>query len=354
MDDITNLIKIHQELGGLDSQVIHIAGSKGKGTTAMILAKILEMSGKKVGVFSSPAIFRIEEMVQINGQPIDEETMKRRMETVPALREDLSEFEAITLASLLHFQKERCDYVILEAGWGGKNDATNVVGNKILTLLTHIELEHTEVLGQSIAEIAQQKLGICRPGAPLLTVASQVAEVFAEIEGMDLEPILAPIVELGHHHPESVGLALTAADHLGINITERIQQGIATMQIPGRFEIIELGHHTLILDGAHTLDSVTYIREKVLDFAQEEGLAEPFWCIHFLSDKNKEIWKLFPPNRTIWTTFTHPRAGEAPNTLPQASVEEVFEQLKFEETPKLVVFVGSFRLVAEVKRNLSQ
>lgn len=350
---LEHLIKIYEELGGLDCPVIHIAGSKGKGTTAMLLGRILQMAGKKVGVFSSPAIFGVEEMIQINGEKITPEILKNYMSKVPALREDLSEFETITLAGLMYFQSEHCDYVILEAGWGGGRDATNVASHKVLTILTHVELEHTEVLGQTIPEITKEKLGICRSDVPLLTVASQVPDVFYEIENAGYEPVLAPAMDIGHHHPESVGLAIAAAEKLGVRMTDRILEGIESMQIPGRFEIIEMGKHVLILDGAHTIDSVRYVREKVLEYAQTHGLAEPFWVIHFLSDKNQDIWKLFPPQRTIWATLHHPRAGQAPAILPTATVEEIFEQLKFEETPKLLVLVGSFRLVAEAKKALA-
>lgn len=349
---IEKLIKIHEDLGGLDSPVIHIAGSKGKGTTAMLLSKILRMAGKKVGVFSSPAIFGVEEMIQVNGEKIAPELLKDYMAKVPALREDLSEFETITLAGLAYFQHEKCDYVVLEAGWGGAKDATNVVAHKALTILTHIELEHTDVLGQTISEITREKLGICKPGVPLLTVASQVPDVFYEMEALGCEADLAPAMDIGHHHPESVGLAIAAADKLGIKMTDLFLEGLESLQIPGRFEIIEMGKHVVVLDGAHTIDSVNYVREKVLDYAQEHGLADPFWGIHFLSDKNEEIWKLFPPQRTIWVDLHHPRAGEAPAILPTANVEEIFEQLKFEETPKLLVLVGSFRLVAEAKKAL--
>jgi folylpolyglutamate synthase/dihydropteroate synthase len=349
---IENLKKIHSELGGLSSPVIHIAGSKGKGTTAFLLAKILEMSGRKVGMFSSPAIFRIEEMIQVNGIHISEEKLKEYMTRVPALREGLSEFESITLAGLAYFEDEGCDFVILECGWGGAKDATNAVERKALTILTHIELEHTDVLGQTIPEIAAEKIGICRQDVPLLTVASQVPEVFDEIEEAGFSTTIVPSRDLGYHHPESVGLAVAAAEQLGITINDEILSALERLQIPGRFEITEWGMHTLVLDGAHTFNSIRYVRERVLEYAQNKGLADPLWGIHFLSDKQKDLWKLFPVQRTIWAEIDHPRAGDTPGALPSATVTEIFEQLKAEQTPKLLVFVGSFRLVAAVKEEL--
>ena len=350
---IEKLIKIHDELGGLDSPVIHIAGSKGKGTTAFLLGKILQMAGKRVGVFSSPAIFGIEEMIQINGVHIDKDILQDYMTRVPALRENLSEFESITLASLLYFQEKGCDAVILECGWGGAGDATNVVHNKALTILTHIELEHTDVLGQTVAEIAKEKVGICRHDVPFITVASQDPDVFDEIEEAGFSPQIAPAYELGHHHPESVGLAISGAEQLGVRVNDEMLHELEHFEIPGRFEVIEIGMHTVILDGAHTFKSIAYVREKVIDYAQDKGLADPFWGIHFLSDKQKDLWKMFPKERSIWVELDHPRAGDAPDVLPSAKVGEIFEQLKHGETPKLFVFVGSFRLVAAVKEELA-
>ncbi|MBT5517159.1 bifunctional folylpolyglutamate synthase/dihydrofolate synthase, partial [Candidatus Peregrinibacteria bacterium] len=142
---IDHLAKVHQELGGLKTPVIHIAGSKGKGTTANLLGKILELSGKKVGVFSSPFMYKVEEMAKINGVPM--ENMQAYVDRVQSVNADLSEFEYWTLASLLYFSEQDLDYVILECGWGGLNDATNIISDKVLTILGHIELEHTEVLG---------------------------------------------------------------------------------------------------------------------------------------------------------------------------------------------------------------
>lgn len=351
---IEKLIKIHEELGNLDAPVIHIAGSKGKGTTAFLLSKILQINGKKVGVFSSPAIFGIEEMIQINGVHIDADRLKDYMARVPALREGLSEFESITLACLLYFQEEECDYVILECGWGGTGDATNVVKNKALTMLTHIELEHTDVLGETISEIAREKIGICRPDVPFITVSSQIPDVWDAIEEAGFSPELAPSYELGHHHPESVGLAIAAAEKLGFKVNEEILAELEALKIPGRFEVIETNMHTIIIDGAHTFNSIRYVRENVIQYAQDKGLADPFWGIHFLSDKQKDLWKMFPKERTIWVELDHPRAGETPDVLPSAQVSEIFDQLSHEDTPKLFVFVGSFRLVAAVKEEMAK
>ncbi|MBT5823741.1 hypothetical protein HOH67_01285 [Candidatus Peregrinibacteria bacterium] len=346
---IDHLAKVHQELGGLKTPVIHIAGSKGKGTTANLLGKILELSGKKVGVFSSPFMYKVEEMAKINGVPM--ENMQAYVDRVQSVNADLSEFEYWTLASLLYFSEQDLDYVILECGWGGLNDATNIISDKVLTILGHIELEHTEVLGDSIEKITQQKLGICRDGVPLITETNQSPDVFDVIVKEGYQPIIAARAELGEHHPGSAGLALAAADQLGFVVTPEMYKELCEYQLFGRFEIVNWGGHTIVLDGAHTYDSVYYLRDKALSYAVEHDLPEPIWCIHFLKDKRKDLPDLFPSGRTAWINLKDKRAGTAPDFLAKSEPEEFIKRLK-SHNPSFVVFVGSFKLVSAIKAML--
>jgi len=328
----------------MKAKVIHIAGSKGKGTTASLLARILELCGAKVGVFTSPFLFDESEMICVNGVAISGSDLER-------LREGLegSDFEQITAAAFEYFETKKCDYVVLECGWGGKIDATNTVDSKVLTILTHIELEHTEVLGSSVEEITREKLGICRPGVPLLTVSTQLPEVYRTISDEGLSAVIVPSVDLGNHHPDSVGLALAAAEQLGIVVTPEMFADLESFVIPGRFEIVKYGKHTLILDGAHTYDSIIYLRDKVLDFATHHDLSDPFWAIHFLSDKREDLPSLFPRTHTIWIEIDDERAGTPPEYLNSVTVEQLLRSLEKESEAQFVVFVGSFKLVAGVK-----
>lgn len=356
-----NVKKIHQMLGGLNASVVHVAGSKGKGTTSFLLAKIIELHGKKVGLFTSPAILRNEEMIQVNGKCISTEKLQVLIKEIRSayallwpLDEKLSEFEEMTLAAFLYFQKENCSYVVVECGWGGKNDATNILEKKAITILTHIELEHTEVLGKTLAEITKNKLGICRPGVPLLTLPSQMKEVFDEIKKYGYVPIIAPSYELLNHHPESAGLAVMAADMLGFTIDQNIHKALEKIVIPGRFEIIKFGIHTLILEGAHTYDSIEYFLERLHEFENKNEFPSPLFGIHILKDKPKDLWTLFPSTKSVWIPIDDERAGEKPDILSASSVSGVFDQLNREKEPQLFVFCGSFKLVAAVKKFLRQ
>lgn len=333
-----NLRQILADQGGLSASVVHIAGSKGKGTTAWLMAAGLQAAGKKVGLFTSPFLLEPREMIRVNGEMIEE---ARFAEYVSAY-EGISEFETWTLAALKYFEEEGCDFVVLECGWGGRDDATNIVENKVLTVLTHIELEHTEVLGDSLGEIAARKLGICRPGVPLLTVNSQPVDVMLEARSAGVDLFFAPSMDLGWQHPESVGLAIMGLDVLGFPVDfEALKQ----VEIPGRFQVRELGKHVLILDGAHTYDSIRFVQERALRYAHENNLDEPLYAIHTLKDKPTDLWTLFPSHRTVWIEIEHERASEGPDSLARNSVEGFLRNLRGEE-PRLVVVTGSFRTVA--------
>jgi dihydrofolate synthase/folylpolyglutamate synthase len=352
IDSIENVRSAFEKLGGLSVPIVHIAGSKGKGTTATLLATIVQNNGTKVGLFTSPALLHDEESIQVDGAEISSEDLDRLKEKVIAVDKTLTEFEVLTLAALSFFEEQACELVILECGWGGRFDATNIVDKKALTILTHVELEHTEVLGKTVSEITRNKLGIYRPGVPLLTVADQAPEVFLEMENEGIVPLLAPSYELGHHHPESVGLAVMAADLLGFFFDSVIQEALKNLVIPGRFEFVSFGAHTLLLEGAHTFDSLSYFLLKLQEFQREHLLPEPFFAIHILKDKPQELIELFPHQRTVWVPLQEERAGEKPQSLSGAQVKDIFGDLLREKVPQFWVFVGSFRLVAEVKRSL--
>lgn len=353
---IEHLKVIHKKLGGLNSKVIHIAGSKGKGSTAFLLAEAIFRSGFKVGLFNSPALFCNEEMILVNMAKIETNKLKGLIKRVEetAGNKKISWFEKITLAALLYFEEEKCDYVVLETGIGGKNDSTNIVDEKILTILTHIELEHTDILGDSLEKITREKMGICRKNVPLITSVSQHKNVMDEIIKSGFEPVLASSFDLGNHHPESAGLAIYALDMLGIPFNNEMKEKLETLQIAGRFEIVNFGQHVFVLDGSHTYDSIQWLHAKVFNFQIEKALPDPLWVIHFLKDKPKDLIKLFIKKNSVWMDIENDRASNSPDYFSHGSAEMILEDIKNSETPKFVVFTGSFRVVAEIKKLLGE
>ncbi|QQR54860.1 hypothetical protein IPG41_06810 [Candidatus Peregrinibacteria bacterium] len=343
---LENVRAAFEKLGGLSIPMVHIAGSKGKGTVATLLAKIIELHGERVGLFTSPFIEDECEMVAVNGVNISSEDFERLKEKIVEIGPLLSVFEVQTLAAYEYFKEQNCELLVVECGLGGLHDATNVATQKALSILTHVELEHQEQLGDTLGEITRQKLGICRKGVPLMTGVQQVPEVFAEIEHSGYEVQIAPAFELGNHHPESVGLAASAADFLGYSMDSVIEEKLAHLLLPGRFEVAKRGSQVVILDGAHTYDSVQFVLEQVQDFTRREKLPEPHFGIHFLKDKNPDLWRLFPRQRSHWIELHDERAGLQPPDLSSASIPELLKEVPF------VVFVGSFRLMKAVRQVL--
>lgn len=338
------------ELGGYNRPTIHIAGSKGKGTTTSLLAELLRKKSKRVGRFISPFILDEKECFVVNGKEISEEDFKRlRL----SMSEDLSPFEQRTLMALRYFQEQECDYVVLETGWGGRDDATNVVESKILTILTHIELEHIHTLGPTLEIITEKKLGIARPGVPMITSPSQDPIIHKLMDELGIDAVHAEDKNLGYHHPEAVGLVLKAMELLGHEVTDEELDELSSYTIPGRFEVIPFGIHELILDGAHTPHSVKYVKNRIQDYQKESGYSSLHWCVHFLKDKSEELTGFFPHDNSTWISIDDPRAGLNPTGFAQKEVKEILETIMKDDEAKIFAFLGSFKLVAAIKRALS-
>ena len=148
---------------------IHIAGTNGKGSTANYLASIYKNSGYKVGLFTSPELYEVNEMIRINNEPISDSDLKdiildKRKEIE---KYELSTFEILTYVAFTYFQNQKCDICIIECGMGGEIDATNIF-TPILSIITSVSLEHTAFLGKSISEIALNKAGIIKDQIPVL------------------------------------------------------------------------------------------------------------------------------------------------------------------------------------------
>jgi dihydrofolate synthase/folylpolyglutamate synthase len=277
-------------------RVLHIAGSKGKGSTALLSEALLGAAGLRTGTFTSPHLERWTERFRVAGSEIDgdrlADAVARIRPAVDALRETEnapSFFDATTAAALVIFAEEKVDVAILEVGLGGRLDSTNAV-TPAVTCITTIELEHTEKLGSTLAAIAGEKAGIVKPGAPLVTgalapeaaaVAAQRAreagvplvrlgaELTSEIlhESLDGLRVLVrdgdfscefALAAAGAHQAANAALALACARRLGIAsdvlLARAAQAAFAHIALPGRVEIVSRAPWILI-DGAHTEES---------------------------------------------------------------------------------------------------
>lgn len=173
-----NTVELLRRLGRPDRgmKVIHVAGTNGKGSVCAFLSEMLVLAGKRTALFTSPHLVRINERFQINNEPISDELFLRSYEKV---QEKINEmvadgyfhatyFELLYATAMVAFQEAGAEYVVLETGLGGRLDATNTIEHPIATVLTTISLDHTEILGDTVAKIAWEKAGIIKPGVPVI------------------------------------------------------------------------------------------------------------------------------------------------------------------------------------------
>ena len=264
---------------------IHVAGSNGKGSTCAMLARILELSGYRVGMYISPYIQEFCERIQINGKYIDGDSLARITEHVMNEAEQMydhpSQFELVTAIGMIYFLEQGVDIVVLEVGMGGALDSTNAIDAPEVAVITNIGLEHTEYLGKTLEAIAATKAGIIKPGCQAVCYdgAPEVTEVVKGVcEDLDV-PLrcvdfsrLTPLSEsldgqvflwdgeeyklalLGEHQLHNAATVLNVIEALeerGWNVPlEAVKEGLATVKWPARLEI--LGRKPLfILDGGH-------------------------------------------------------------------------------------------------------
>lgn len=187
-------------------RVVHVAGTKGKGSTTAMAASVLQAAGYAVGMYLSPYVYDVRERIQISGEMIARADFARWVTAIRPHVEALeatelgptTEFELKTAVGLCFFAERAVDYAVLEVGLGGRLDATNVVARPLVTVITNIGLDHTELLGETLGEIAAEKAGIVKPGIPCVSgvpVGGEAWEVIARIcaqRGAPLIPVSPP------------------------------------------------------------------------------------------------------------------------------------------------------------------
>lgn len=250
--------------------VIHVAGTNGKGSTCAMIDSIARACGKRSGLFTSPHLIDFRERIQVSGSEIPDDQAAAGLTQLRAICERLDPhptFFEITLALAMRwFRQTECELIILETGMGGRFDATTAVPADVCAI-TPIGLDHTQYLGETLAEIAFEKAGIFVTGKPALsapqepvvrTVLEQEAnEARAPLEFID-EPLLGyPIALAGPHQPWNAALAVAALDRAGVRLNyDSLQYGLRNLRWPGRFEVfppaaVPGATQPVVLDGAH-------------------------------------------------------------------------------------------------------
>lgn len=289
--------------------VVHVAGTNGKGSVCAYVAAVLQASGMRVGLFTSPGVMGFEERIQVSGEPISDDALAEATAPVrdaaeaveAACGEHPTEFELMAAVAFMHFQACRCEVAVVEVGLGGRLDATNVVA-PIASVITRIGLDHVELLGDTLAAIAAEKAGIVKPGVPVVSWP-QEPEAMAVIRqrcdalGCSLSvPDLAQLEVgrlrlardeavrpfryrgtsfetrlLGSYQPANAALALEAVgilERTGWNIPLKARQrGIAEASWPARFEMMAPSPSgaAFIVDGGHNPQGARALADSLVD-----------------------------------------------------------------------------------------
>ena len=405
---IFDLRRIEELLLGLDNphllaKTVHIAGTKGKGSTAAMVASILSTASYKTGLYTSPHLHSFRERINIDGQPISERELIALVEKIKPYVENinregkfsqLTTFEILTALAFTYFREKKVDFQVLEVGLGGRLDATNVV-KPIVCVITSVSFDHMDVLGNSLAQIAAEKAGIIKPGCIVITSpqSPEVAQVIDRIcreKGVKLIKVgeevtwqrgnfnlsgqsfwvkgikgeyEVTIPLLGGHQLENAASAIAAVEALadfGIKVPPKhIAQGLARTQWQGRLQILQ-SEPFLIVDPAHNADSA-----KKLTIALRENFVFDQLILILGTSRDKDIpgivAELAPfSNKVIATSSRHPRAaststlaaefskwGIAPLVTERVS-EAIDLALKIAKPRDLICATGSIFVVAEV------
>lgn len=359
---------------------IHVAGTNGKGSTCAFLHAILMEAGYTVGLYTSPYIEVFEERMRVNHHMIASDALARHVETVKGCIDTMvgdgfnhpTEFEVVTAVAMLYFKEMCCDVVVLEVGLGGRLDATNAIDVPLASVITPVDLDHTQYLGETYGEVAYEKAGIIKSGGAVIS-ASQHPEAMAVIRGtaaergnrlieVDASAIDVSKVTLGRlefsyrrksyhtalfgvYQAENAALAIEVIDYLNasraLEVPESaVEQGIAQTRWMGRLEHVSRTPD-IIIDGAHNVHGVKGLFRSMERVAENRPI---IGIVGVLSDKDvRGMVRVAAPHLkgVIVTAPDNPRA------LSEKALAEYFSE---EEVPVLGAYASAHEAVQAIEK----
>ena len=403
LDTIGKLLEL---LGNphLDMKYIHIGGTNGKGSTSAYISTVLKEAGYKVGLFTSPFLERFNERISINGVDISDkklgEITGRVKEKIEIMLEEGYEhpttFEIVTTIAFVYFKEKNVDYVVLEVGLGGRSDSTNIIDNSLVSVITTIDYDHVDILGNTLDKIAYEKAGIIKENGLVISYpqeeeAFNVLKEVSKDKNADL--IRCPmeninirelnefggifdfkynnkisseikIKQLGKYQIYNASLALftllNLRDRKLIQITdEEIRRGLEKTKWKGRLEVLRR-NPTFLIDGAHNLQGAKTLADSIDMFKHNRLIM----CVGILGDKDVEhMVEILAPlaDEIIVTEVNMPRKMKAesleeiigkynPNTIIEKNREEaVNKAINMAKPDDLIVFAGSLYLIGEIR-----
>lgn len=365
-----NLDRMRQFMGYLgdpqeDYQIIHVAGTKGKGSVSSMCASVLNAQGYKAGLYTSPHMIDFTERIKINGEEIPKRDLIEVVEILKPIAKKVPEittFELTTALAMVYFSQQQVDFAVFEVGLGGRLDATNIV-NPMVAVITSISYDHVKILGNTLSEIAGEKGGIIKPNTPVV-IAPQKDEALLKLEKIagernapmiqvgrdylyaadshslegqsllvwtpDEQPMVDEFIEsggrhvwspvrlriplLGFHQVENAATAYAAlktAEKLGLKVTpEAFRQGFSVVEWPGRMQILRR-HPPMVIDAAHNRYSAMRLRQAMDDYFPGFPI-----ILVFGASEDKDIEGMYQEllprvKRVITTQSIHPRAIDA-------------------------------------------
>ena len=369
-----------------------VGGTNGKGSVAAMLAAVLRADGRRVGLYTSPHLVSFRERIRVNGEAIGEDDVADGFDAIATLvaRLDATMFEATTALALDYFAREAVDVAVLEVGLGGRLDATTV-GEPAVTALARIDLDHTEVLGSTLAEIAGEKAAIIRHGVAVSSAQAPAAadvliaraaavgvpllmeerELSVRVRARDasgqvidcagpgwrLDALDLPL--LGVYQPSNALLALAAARVLGVGDAAS-REGLARARWPGRFEVFRAHDRVVVLDGAHNPAGARALAASLSEWFGDTPITLVFGALRD-KDARGMLTTLAPRvRRLILTASSGPRAA-TPDALralvPEhaavelaASAREALALAAREPRTPILCIAGSLSLLGDVLR----
>ena len=371
-------------------KTVHVTGTNGKGSTSYYLSSLLQKAGQKTGLFVSPYVFEFNERIQLNGRNISNQNLveiANQIELILAkIRRENPAFSLVTfeyevVMAFLYFAREKCDYAVIEVGIGGEHDKTNVIMPEV-SVITTIGLDHEQIIGPTLQDIAREKSGVIKKNRPVI-IGNVPKEVLPIIQQKAQEES-APLIQLGKDFKISlqenltyqdqnkkisflprplvegydVGIAISAVSLLGVKLSAaEIKEAINQTKIPGRYQIVQ-NNPLVILDGAHNIQAV----QNLLNYAhceQKRRQGQVRILIMMMKDKDiAQVFDLFHATDEVYlTTIDYPRAAKKKD-FPQWIQEKyqymsdwqaAYQNLKQKsQTNDILLVTGSFYLVGNI------
>lgn len=391
-------------------KLIHIAGTNGKGSTSSILGKVLIEHGYKVGFFNSPHLEEIEETIRVNDENIPEEDLVYLLEEIkPYVNKVVeegykhpTEFEVLTCIMFLYLYRQKVDFGVIEVGLGGRLDSTNVI-KPILSIITSISLDHTNILGNTIQEITNEKAGIIKDAIPVitcnqkdealyiiknkalltkskLTIVDSNDFVFLEIVNDDIpyqrvsvnfnnNKYTLDLALLGKHQIINLSLAIKALEELEklnyikVNIS-KLYKGVKNVKWKGRLEVLKKDPF-IVIDGAHNIAGIEFLKSNIEEYFKYKNL---YLILGILADKNvEEMVKIIAPVATeVYTVTANSIRAASANELKEVVLEYNNNCIAFDDYDKaiklslskankddLIVAAGSLYMIGEIRKQIN-